>query len=363
MNENNQTVAKLTDLPTPQLSDEQLQEFTPESIHAKFAAEFDVKQTSAALDKLEGQRVLGADFGGDKGTSQLFQVQAGKLIPIDGYRDEVQGDDGAGYVASLKKTAAYAEQHNLPFGISWGGPMEDATLLYHPKAKTFIKELSDEFAGNLKNISPKITSAINDAPAGLIAGAVEAYHQFQADSVIFIINGGGIGCSYLKDKTIFATEAGHARGIDQFNTYNQIDECGVFDQTFVCVERLGANKAGIEAQWELLQGERLSARLIEDKYKEGNALAAELYEHSALVIAHTIQGVADVTTIDLANSRSAIVCHGGGFKFPNYGTRVQQILESYNDAPVQLIMTNDFSDPRSNACLDGAAIAALVAKQ
>ncbi len=355
------TITQITDLPIPSLNPEQLQEFTVDSIHAEFAANFDVKNASTTLDTLEGKHVLGADFGGDKGVSQLFQVQQGKLIPIDGYRDEIQGDDGAGYVASIKKTAAYAEQHNIPFGISWGGPMDGSKLLYHPKANTFIKELTDEFGGDLKNISPSITSAINDAPAGLIAGAVEAYHKFQAESVVFIINGGGIGCSFLKDKKIYATEAGHVRGIDAFNIYNQTDECGVFDQTFVCVERLGANKAGIEAQWQLLQGERLSARLIEDKYKEGNVLAGELYEHSAIIVAHTVQGLANVTDIDLRSQKSAVVCHGGGFKFPQYGARVKQLLDSYNNAPVQLIMTNDFSDPRSNACLDGAAIAALVA--
>lgn len=355
------TITQITDLPIPNLNPEQLQEFTADSIHAEFAANFDVKDASTTLDTLEGQHVLGADFGGDKGVSQLFQVQQGKLIPVDGYRDEIQGDDGAGYVASIKKTAAYAEEHNIPFGISWGGPMDGSKLLYHPKANTFIRELTDEFDGDLKNISPSITSAINDAPAGLIAGAVEAYHQFQAESIVFIINGGGIGCSYLKDKAIYATEAGHVRGIDAFNIYNQTDQCGVFNQTFVCVERLGANKAGIEAQWQLLQGERLSARVIENKYKEGNALAGELYEHSAIIVAHTVQGLANVTDIDLRSPKSAVVCHGGGFKFPQYGARVKQLLDTYNDTSVQLIMTNDFSDPRSNACLDGAAIAALVA--
>ncbi len=358
---NESTIQELTDLPIPTLNQEQLLEFTPDSIHSEFAANFDVKQASTTLDRLEGHHVLGADFGGDKGVSQLFQVQQGKLVPVEGYRDEVQGDDGAGYVASIKKTAAYAEQHNLPIGISWGGPMEGSRLLYHPKANTFIKELTDEFTGDLKNISPTITSAINDAPAGLIAGAVEAYHQFKAESVVFIINGGGIGCSYLKDKKIYATEAGHVRGIDAFNIYNQTDECGVFDQKFVCVERLGANKAGVEAQWKLLQGERLSARVIEDKYKEGNALAGELYEHSVLIVAHTVQGLANAVSVDLTDPRSAVVCHGGGFKFPQYGARVKQLLDSYNNDAIQLIMTNDFSDPRSNACLDGAAIAALVA--
>ena len=94
-------------------------------------------------------------------------------------------------------------------------------------------------------------------------------------------------------------------------------------------------------------------------YKQGDAFAGELYEHSALVVAHVVQGVANVLNIDLADSTSAIVAHGGAFKFPSYGERVAQILSHHNEHDVQLIMTKDFTDPSTNACLNGAAIAAL----
>jgi hypothetical protein len=44
------------------------------------------------------------------------------------------------------------------------------------------------------------------------------------------------------------------------------------------------------------------------------------------------------------------------FRVPGYGGRVRALLERWEGAAIQLILTDEFS---ANACLDGAAIAAL----
>jgi hypothetical protein len=359
--ENSPEVTPLTDLSIPELFEEQVSKYTAETVHSQPVTSFNSAEALTKLVAKEGSRVVAADFGGDKGIARLFEVQNGKLVPIEGFRDDVQGNDGVGYVESLKKTARFAEENNLPFGISWGGPLEESKLVFHPKAKTFYHEMISEFGGDLRAISPTIKASLNDGPAGLISGAVEAYREFKADKVLFIINGGGIGLAVMNEGTIYATEAGHVEGIEQLNSYNQTTACGVFDATYVCVERLGANKAGIEAQWEAQTGQYMRARDIEDRYKEGNQLAAELYDHSALVVAHLLKGAAKVFDIDLSEPTAAIVGHGGAFKFPKYGERISQILGESLGATPHLIMTKDYSDAASNACLDGAAIAALTA--
>ncbi len=353
-------VEPLTERPIPALESEQLNYFTPESMHVEESGSFDPAAAAKKLEEKERSFVLGADFGGDKGTSLLFKIVNGKLIPVNGYDDRVQGNDGKGYTASLKRTAHYAEEHDIPMGISWGGPLNGTKLLFHPKAKLFMQEMNEQFDGDLCSISPNIKVVINDGPAGLMSGAVEAYGQFKAKTVLFIINGGGIGLAVLKDGVMYATEAGHIQGIDALNTYGQTAACGVYESEYVCLERLGANKAGIEAQWEAATGSYMRAKDIEDRYKEGDTFAGDLYDHSALVIAHILQGTALSLDIDLTSSETAIVAHGGAFKFPDYGNRVIQILEKANDGTIQFIMTKDYSHQESNACLDGAALAALV---
>lgn len=354
-------ILSLLENPAPELYKSQLDLFTPQSMRVKPTLQFDVVKAVDSLKQQEGKQVVASDFGGDKGTSKLFVVKNGKLVPQEGFADSIQGDNGRGYMASITRAAEFAEQHKLSFGISWGGPMEGARPAYHPKAMEFLDDLDKRYGGDLKSVSPSVRSVLNDGPAGLISGSVEAHRRFKADTVLFVINGGGIGLSILKDSTIYATEAGHVEGVAELNIYNQNEACGVFGAEYTCVERLGANKAGIEAQWQAKTGSYMRARDIEDEYKAGDRFAAELYDHSALVLAHVITGSAKAMGIDLTSPHTAIVAHGGAFKFPNYGQRIRQIIENNTAATVTLLMTNDFSNTHSNACLDGAAIAALTA--
>jgi hypothetical protein len=358
----NPAVKLLTDLAAPSLMTEQLDALQRDTLHVQQIGSFDAANALDLLKSKEGKRVLGADFGGDKGTTRLFEVRDASLVLLNDYADDIQSNDGKGYLESLQKTARYAEAHDIPFGISWGGPLNGTQVVFHPKAKLFMAELEAQYNSDLAKISLTITACFNDGPAGLLSGAVEAYRDYKATTVLFAINGGGLGLAVLSDNTMYATEAGHAEGLAALNTYKQTSACGVFGATYTCLEQLGANKAGIEVQWQLAGHDYSRARDIEDRYKAGDQLAGELYDHSALVVAHMIAGTAKAFTIDLSDPTTAIVCHGGAFKFPDYGARLQQILCHFiANKPVNLLMTKDYTDPNSNACLDGAAIAAITA--
>lgn len=363
MNNQDTNIARpITDNPIPQLLETQLAKFTLESTHTYTVMPFEPVQALAALKADEGQRVIGADFGGDKGKTQLFVLENGQLKPDEAFADYVQGDSGDNYLASLEKTAAFAEQHNVPVGISWGAPLEGTKPLFHPKFKNFLSELHEKYDGDIAAISPMIKACLNDSPAGLDSGIIEANRSQPTNSVLFQINGGGLGMAVLKDGKIYSVEAGHVEAVPELNIYNQTTPCSVFGATHVCVERLGANKAGIEAQWEAARGGYMRARDIEDCYKAGDQFAGELYDNSAWVVAHMIEGTARVFDIDLTDGLTAVIGHGGAFKFPHYGERVLQILEQAHGAKPRLIMTKDFGNSDSNACLDGAAYAALIAE-
>ena len=348
----------LTDRPILPLLQEQIDLFQLDNIHSVEELTFDAAVAKDRLIQLEGKLLLGADFGGDKGVVRLFKVLSGALIPQEGYKDDIQGNLGAGYVETLKRAAAFAEQYAIPFGISWGGPIQNGIPLFHPKATVFLDELMQQFGGNIKSISPAITSIINDGPAGAISGSLESYARFRCPNTIFVINGGGLGSSTVVNGIVHAEEAGHVEAVAALNTYNQTTVCGVYDAQYVCVERIGANKAGIESQWEAKTGSYMRARDIEDRYKEGDRFAGDLYEHSAVVVAHMILGIANCYDISLTDGQTAVVANGGAFKFPHYGERVAQLLTSYTGKKPSFILAKDYVSPESNACLDGAAIAA-----
>lgn len=322
---------------------------------------FNAQDAVSTLLSLEGQQVIGADFGGDKGVVRLFTVANGQLEIDNTFEQYVQSSHGDGYLEILEATANYATPRGIPVGVSWGAPLEGTKPLYHPKAKNFLEALGVKYHGDFSNLLPTLRSCINDGPAGLVSGAIEANRTQKADSVLFPINGGGLGMAVLADNHIYSTEAGHVQSTPALNTYSQTTPCNVFEATYVCIETLGANKAGIEAQYLQLTSEYARAKNIEDRYKAGETLGGELYDHSALVVSHMIEGTARAFNIDLADNTSLVVGHGGGFKFPFYGARIQQILSTAKDAPVNLIMAHEYSAQKSNACLDGAAFAALVA--
>jgi hypothetical protein len=350
-------VILLTDREIPKLVPEQLVKFDAANIHVEPVMPFEPAAAAVQIQAIEGQQILAGDFGGDKGIVRLFKIIDGRPIVEEGYASDTQGDNGTGYLATMEQAAAYAVARGIPFGISWGGPMIGTKPQFHPKATSFLKELDEQHGGDIAAISPSII-CINDGPAGAISGGFEAFRQYQSSNLLFVINGGGVNTSVIKDGQLYSNESGHVEALAALNSYHQTTACGVFGATYTCVERVGANKAGIEAQWQDKTGEYMRARDIEDQYKVGDTFAGDLYEHSAWVVAHLILGSAYGQGLDLTDPSTAIVAHGGGFKFPHYGERVAQILGAHLGSTPRLLMTKDYVLDGSNACLDGAAIAA-----
>lgn len=352
----------ITERDVPSLDQEQLQKFSFKSIHAEEVMPFNAHQALSSITSKEGVQVIGADFGGDKGVVQLFTVKDGQLQADDTYKNYTQGTGGEGYLALLEEANAYAVAHGLKIGISWGGPLVASQPQYHPKFKIFHEELAAKYPGGIHEAVPAMTTCVNDGMAGLISGAIEAAKVFDADNVLFPINGGGLGMAVLARNTAYSTEAGHVEAVSLLNTYAQNNPCGVFGAEYLCIETLGANKVGIEAQWEAQTGKHLRARDIETEYTAGDVLAADLYDHSAWVVAHMIAGTAQALEVDLVNDKTAVVGHGGGFKFPYYGERITQIIEKQFGGKLNFIATHQYGDSKTNACLDGAALGALLSE-
>lgn len=89
---------------------------------------------------------------------------------------------------------------------------------------------------------------------------------------------------------------------------------------------------------------------------QGDSLAADLYDNSALIVAHAIRGMINVFQLLKGGGDTVLIGHGGIFNVNGYGERIEQILQKDLGVNPSLLLTKDFS---VNACLDGAALAAL----
>jgi predicted NBD/HSP70 family sugar kinase len=343
-----------------ELNQDQIDLFSFKKIHAKSASIFDAQNAVNILKDKVGSKVLGIDIGGDKLLAQSYTVTPEGLSVDELYHEKQKIQDGAGYLESLEKAALFTREQSIPAGISVGLPLEGTKPPRDSdKLSALVDGLNSKYDGDFSKLPFDKLVCLNDAPAGLISGALHANLIFKdINTVIYIINGGGIGAAVLKDNAITATEAGHIEVIADLNKYQVQHECGVFGAKYVCLESVASNKSGIEQIWHQETGSAIAALEIEKRFTEnqpdGN-FALELYDYSAYVLAHVIKGLAKSLDIDLKNPSVAVVGHGGAFKFPNYGARIAQILES-NGEKTNLILTKDFSD---NACAEGAAIAAL----
>lgn len=153
-------------------------------------------------------------------------------------------------------------------------------------------------------------------------------------------------------------ESGHVEAVVELNKYGQDTPCNVNGAKYSCIESLGANKFGIESIWKLKNDQELDAKAIEDRYKAGDEFARDLYDYSALVVAHMAVGVAQATNVDLLSPKTAVVAHGGAFRFPDYMERIKQIVDKHLGSDIKIIKTEDYT---KNACAEGAAIAVLTA--
>lgn len=352
----------LLDQEIPLLDKTQLQLFQYDKLRVIDEGEFDLQHALDSLHNNIGKHVIGIDIGGDKAVTQLFKVSDQGLTVDESLSDFRQDENGVGYLESLERTAAFAKENNIPVGLSLGVPMNGSKPA-NPKKLPVLYEGLRPYGYDFSVLIPTLKACLNDGPAGLISGAMHANLTLPNTPryIVYIINGGGIGAAVLKNGKIFATEAGHTIPVsEQLNRYSVTRQCGVFDATHVCFELVASNKKGIEAIWHDKTGERLSAIAIEKRFtqhEEKGDLALELYGYSAFMIAHVVKGLASAFAMPVDDPSFIFIGHGGAFKFPEYGSRIKQILDHNTpDANINTLLTNTYT---KNACLDGAALYAI----
>lgn len=334
---------------------EQLQRFTVASMHAHPTGGFDPAAAERAMRARRSGSVLAVDMGGDKLAFGFYETADGAPAQT-GEPQVLRSDGGAGYLDRLEALASDANMAATPVGISFAGPLRGSVVVAGPNVPILTAELGSGYGGDFANLFRDVSVA-NDAEAGLMAGAVAATRRFpRVRDVVYLVNGSGIGGAVLVDGTIWAAEPGHVEVDERLNPFGRREACGIFGAMYVCLENVAGGRAGIEETWELCTGTRLGGRGIAARLQDGDTLAGAIYEASAVATAHAILGQAGAFGVSLRSERTAVVCHGGVFRAPGYGDRVLDLLQAWEGAAVQMLQTDAFS---ANACLDGAAIAAL----
>lgn len=348
-----------------------LDEFTPENLHLTEVGEFDPQATLDLLDSSEGKNVMGIDMGGDGIKGAKFEVKDGKLVPEMSFESGSR-KGGAKYLNNLESVAYSSVHDNIPVGISYAGQINGNSPVMGPNVPRLLEELK-AYGGNFDQGSnegdvlfgDQLKATANDAVAGLYAGALEARRQNpDVENVIYVINGSGLGAAVLKDGVVYASEPGHVKVPSELNPFNRQAPCGQFDRQETCIENVTGGKAGIEATYTEVTGQTLHGRDLAGRAKEGDSTALKIYSNSAQITATTVRGLSEAMGLSLQDGKTAVVFHGGVFKYEDYGKRVVDILgRDGSNAPI--IFTKDMeTEPGGfeiNACLDGAALAALVA--
>lgn len=366
----------LTQLPVPGRNEGQVARYNPEILKITDLGEYDPTAVIDSLAHMEGRRAIAIDIGGDGGRIRLYEVQSGRPRM---WSDVASGSrkDGQGYLDDILEPAAWqAAAAELPVAISYAGEVNavDKRLVSGANVPILLGGVAEVYSGQLDQhvehdsviedevrvsrlFGENLRVLDNDAIAGLRYATVEAARRNPAVSaVIYAIGGSGIGGAVWKEGRLYSMEPGHVEVVDELNPYNQQQACGMDGREFTCIERVGGGKAGIEEIWKALTGDELSGKEIAGLALSGNLDAIKLFSTSAELLYNMVEGIAHANEIDLTSPNGAIVFHGGVTKFTK--ARLQQLLVS-NGVQADVFFTEDLED--DNACLGGAAIAALAA--
>lgn len=361
MIESIRTLDILTQPAIPRMSSVQLEQFDLESILARPSGNIDLLKAAIKLRNSPGQEILTIDIGGTALKALPVSVKEDGTIEIDESQQLMFDKIGEGdnYLEALLKIAD--RYPNLPVAVSSAGVVENNTLITCPNAPALVGPLKR--AGNFSGIFKRPVPLMNDAVAGVVVGAVGvAMRDQRARPTIYIINGGGIGSASIDALgNITSSEPGHTRVVDETLNPNHVDTlCHLFPGPrwdHVCLERIAASGAGIEPQWETLTGQKLPGIEIAEKMYGGDKQALQLYNTSALITAHIIEGVR--SSLDFPIEDTAVVLFGGAFKTHGMVNRIRQILTKYGK-PMELIRVGELGF--SNANMAGLAISALMAE-
>lgn len=363
---NSKKKSGLLGLDIPELTYPQIDLFARGLIHEQPVMTFDQNWANEVLERSSNQEIIGIDIGGDKYFEDYYIVQ-NQTLKSQNKVKKIRATSGEGYLSQIQSTSELAAKSGTPVGLSIGLKMTGTRPDNVEKDKliNLRKDLEDNYSNDFARVLPPKYACLHDGSAGVICGALSSQRIFKnkIDNVIFMINGGGISGAVFTKNTIFTSEAGHVPLTQELRRYKDNRPCGVFSHRFQCIENAGGNKRGIEYFWLQETGQKKSAIEIEKEYTENQSnatLALNLYDYSAVIMAHLALGLAQTFEINITSKNTAIIGHGGAFKFPDYGARIKQIIESGLGEKVQLASTLEFSN---NACAEGAAIAAIMSSK
>ena len=364
--------ARLTSLPFPRWYPSQVSLFSKDSLHTTPALSFNPHHFLDSLKARNGTRILGIELGGDKLTSQLYEVVDQDLVPVSRF-NAFYSKQGKGYLKELEKLAAGLDP-TTHVGISFAGPLDHKTKSLHaaPNMQVFFREfLESPYQGKLENLFASPFTLVNDAVATTLTASVSMAKKDKTfTGLLLIIIGSGLGGAMWyqdkKDAHILACEPGHIPVIPQLNPFKQTIPCPLL-QSFseaspllrnkVCIEHVAAGKAGIESVFEQETHKHLSGEEISGKYQQGHRFATELYDLSANIVAHTIEGM--IKTFRFSLQSTVIALHGGVTLVPDYSERVVQIIQRNISASLNVIETKNITKHSGNM---GAALAALISE-
>lgn len=351
----------LTTLSYPSWYSTQVALFSKDSLRATPALPFNPHQFLDSLKMKHGTKILGIELGGDKLTSQLYQVQDQQLTPISEFK-MMYSEHGKGYLAELEKLAKSIDEDTL-IGISFAGPLDHETHTLHaaPNMQEFFTEFTEgTYGGKLENLFHNPLTVVNDAVATIITASVHvARTDTRFTGLLLLIIGSGLGgAMWYQDKKgahIIACEPGHIRVIPHLNPQEQTTPCQFLNKQ-ICIENVASGKAGIESLYKQKKNQKITGEEISKRYQNGDKLATELYDVSANIVAHAIEGM--VKTFRFSLQTTIIALHGGVTLVPDYSERVKQIIQRNIASNLSVIETKDITKHSGSM---GAALATLIA--
>ncbi|HVA96498.1 MAG TPA: ROK family protein [Candidatus Acidoferrales bacterium] len=369
-------VERLLASPVPDIPQAQLARYDRKSLQMRKVREVGPGQPAeAARTVADGTIVLKFDIGGDKIAAGGSVTENGTLVD-KGSAQPFQSQDGVGYLDYMEAFAEATDGgRGLVIGTSFAGPVDGTRPIVGTNVRTFKRELDEKYGGDMANIFPNAETVAggNDGETGTVEAVAQAFAEHpEVNKVIFVIHGGGYGGSvWERDKasgdkgSLDAAEPGHIPVVAELNPFNRTAACGQEGSPapqLTCVEKIAGSGQGVEQTYYEQTGQRLTGIQISELYQAGDPLATRIYDAAARVVATGILGLDQATTEPGSNARAldegtVIVAHGGLFKTPGIGERVEQILEEHLGYRPTVMYTKDFSD---NASLDGAGKLALM---
>ena len=368
--------------------DAQLARYTPEATQIRSVRRFDPFAVSDRLIGMAGNNfAIAVDAGGKKEAIEVVGIKPDGRLESIGRMQPFRSVQGEGYMEKIDAVARQTDGgRDFAVGFSVAGPTDGTK----PEVLTNLSKMQDDLAeppynGDLANAFPNATSVDgdNDAITGAVAAAIEATREnANIKKVLFIINGGGLGGAVWADGEMMAAEPGHIAAISELNPFGRDTLCGqetspAKDQ--VCVERLAGSGAGVEALHYMVTGKTkivdgqpvpLEGEEIEQLYLDGDETATKIIDYAAIITATAILGLDQATrpedqkdgTFDA--SSTAIVGHGGFFRYQGVRERVARIIKERTGSEPTMLFADDFTkETTGNACADGAAILAFTATQ